>query len=625
MKTLPYFTLILSLLLASCSSTSDQVIANDAPEKVLADFIRPLQTADQQAFTYQFDYEYHKERPNRTPKVRSGSFTLAYLNQNQFSLRFSYKNLSARLTQDKGKLFVYVPFSKTKFIDPNAGYTAENHFTLKNLLATSVNMEPRLKQVYDFLSTIKAENLKAELNSRGFELKRQREASKNFEISKNKIPFLTFKLENNQIRQITWFSGNNKIILKSSLTHTASLAKAPEFPETLISVKNHELQRSLTRGLARLIEVKYRENIAPAQDDFIKHGFYGSYRMKDGQRIVKLKGTPYQIGWQHGNFLAQEARRVVDSTLYLVGMAYSIKKSEWFFDRIREAQRRLDKFTPPEYLTEMQGLANGANIPFEYVHMTNYFPALFHCSGFTIKDDATVDGKLFHGRILDYISGVGLQYNAAVFAVQKKDKIPFINVSYGGFIGSVTGMNAKQISLGEMGGAGEGNWDGISMPLLMRMALENAQTLSQTKAIFKDNPRTCEYYYVFADGKTKDSTAVYATPEEINFVAPGEVHPRLRHSVPQCLLVSGGKRYEALVAKTKNGLGKFDEQGAIELMGAGVAGTNSNLHSVLFIPEELRFWVSNAGKNGAAYAQPFYHYDLKLIMNDKFYTVSKDK
>ena len=619
MKTFTYFTLLVSLLLTSCTSNQAPISEIKTSDEVIASFIAPLQNADNKAFTYHFDYEFHKERPNRTPKIRTGSFTLAYLNRHQFSLRFGYKNFTARLSQDNGKLFVYIPYSKTKFLDSNPGYLAENHFTLQNLIATSVSMEPGLKDVYNFLSNIDARNLRTSLQKRGFELITSKDDPSLVQISKHNSPIIHFRIAQNQINEITWFNGQSKIILKTSLTHTATLARAPEFPETLIKVKNHELNRSLTRGLARLIEVKYREKFQAQSEDFVRQGFYGSYRMKEGQRIVKLKGNPYQIGWQHGNFLPQETRRVIDSTLYLVGLAYSIKKSQWFFDEIRSAQKRLDKFTPPEFLEEMRGVAKGANVAYSDVHMANYFPALFHCSGFTLKDDATADRKLYHGRILDYMCGVGLQYNAAVFAVEKEGKIPFINVSFGGFIGSVTGMNQQQISLGEMGGKGVGDWDGVSMPILMRMALENAQTLSQTKAIFRNNPRTCEYYYVFADGKTKDSVAVYATPDEIHFVEPGEKHPQLRHSVPQCLLISGGKRYEALVGKTKANLGKFDEQGAIRLMGPGVAGTNSNLHSVLFIPEELRFWVSHAGKNGAAYTQKFHHYDLNLLLKESFY------
>ena len=51
---------------------------------------------------------------------------------------------------------------------------------------------------------------------------------------------------------------------------------------------------------------------------------------------------------------------------------------------------------------------------------------------------------------------------------EPEGKIPFVNVTYAGFIGSVTGMNAQQVSIGEMGGRGLGplgrRADGVPRP-----------------------------------------------------------------------------------------------------------------------------------------------------------------
>ena len=77
---------------------------------------------------------------------------------------------------------------------------------------------------------------------------------------------------------------------------------------------------------------------------------------------------------------------------------------------------------------------------------------------------------------------------------EPEGKIPFVNVTYAGFIGSVTGMNAKHVSIGEMGGGGRGHWAGVPMALLVRMALEEADDLDAAIAVFRDHPRTCEYY-----------------------------------------------------------------------------------------------------------------------------------
>ena len=171
-------------------------------------------------------------------------------------------------------------------------------------------------------------------------------------------------------------------------------------------------------------------------------------------------------------------------------------------------------------------------------------------------------------------------------------------------------MNEEKISLGEMGGEGEGEWDGISMPILMRMALENAKSLDDAKNIFANNPRTCEYYYIFADGKSKESVAVYAKPQKIEFLLPGEKHSKLPNPLPKCLLLASGSRYEALCEKAALDK-KVDLAQAIALMDKPIASADNNLHSVLFIPEKLKLWISYAWVNEGAYDRKFTELDLR--------------
>jgi len=590
-------------------------------------FFQVLHQSKNQPFTYQFDYEYKRFREGREPKIRQGAFSVARQSEENFSCTFSYKLFNMYMTRRPGKLFIYLPHSETLFIEESAGFTRETRFSFENIIATSLKMEPGLKNCYDSIMALKGENVEEQLQKLGLSLKRSADIgdSENYEVLENDRVKFSAKINDGKFSQIALHINNSIITLNVTVKKSADIFQIPDKSEIKkrVVIKDFELHRSLVRGFARLAEVKYREAQPPSKENFVRRGPHGLYRMKDGQRIIKLKGDSYEIGWQHGKFLAPEIRRVTDSTLYLVGLIYSIKKSKWFFTEIRSALARLDKFTPKEYLEEMRGVADGSGMDYERVHMANYFPALFHCSGFTLKDSATKDGRMYHGRILDYMCAVGLQYNAVLFAVEKKGKIPFANISFASFIGSVSGMNTKKISLGEMGGKGEGDWDGITMPLLMRMSLENAGTLQQVKDIFSNNPRTCEYYYVFADGKTKESVGVYALPEKIEFIKPGEKHELQKYSVKDCVLMSGGKRYENLVSKTREGFGKFDEQKTIRLMDYPVAMRNHNLHSVLFIPEDLKLWVSNAGRAGSAFASPYYSYKLNEILKDSFYENKK--
>ncbi|HET6879178.1 MAG TPA: hypothetical protein VFI31_03420, partial [Pirellulales bacterium] len=64
-------------------------------------------------------------------------------------------------------------------------------------------------------------------------------------------------------------------------------------------------------------------------------------------------------------------------------------------------------------------------------------------------------------------------------------RVMLVNVTYSGFIGSVTGMNAEHVSVGEMGGGGRGHWGGTPMAFLVRRVLEEAETLDEAVAIFR--------------------------------------------------------------------------------------------------------------------------------------------
>jgi hypothetical protein len=407
------------------------------------------------------------------------------------------------------------------------------------------------------------------------------------------------------------------LVLEVEGDWACALPSVPEETEVRVRhrVPRRELETTVYRALLRLAQLEAAHLAgAPPDDKFERQGDAYLW-IEDGQRIAKLTGGPREIGVQHGILLAPEVRRMVDTTLYLVGLAYSFEREVWFLDVIRGACERLDAHTPPEFLEEMEGLAEGSGVSFDEIHLANYFPALFHCSGFAVQGSATVDGTLYHGRILDYMTEVGLQEAAVLFVVDKAGKIPFCNVGYAGFVGSVTGMNREKVSLGEMGGGGEGDWDGVSMPILMRMALEDARTLEEAKAIFRDNPRTCEYYYVFADGKDRSAVGVAAVPDHIDFIEPGAAHPRLQRPVEDCVLLSAGNRYENLCDRVEEWFGTIDADKALQLMDYPVAMRNANLHSVLFAPETLEFWVANAGVDTRAYEEPYYRYSLPELLD----------
>lgn len=364
----------------------------------------------------------------------------------------------------------------------------------------------------------------------------------------------------------------------------------------------------------------------------------------DGHRVLHVSGTPYEMGFQHGRLLAEEVKANVRSiteneTKLGDRIEYKIYKT------LREGMHeRLLPHVPERFLEEIRGLAKGAGLPYESVLAANLFPEAFHCSGMALRGRATHDGSLYHVRILDYMTDAGLQENAVTILARPKTGHAFLNVSFAGFIGSVTGMNEQGISIGEIGGAGQLHWDGTPMCFLVRDVLERATHLEEARDLFRDAKRTCEYYYVIADGKIPDAYGVQATVRRIHFlemgqpyafldlsgvpskdsarrrVVPGEVKRNGKYvrqiDGPQgevtifeppedTVIVTGDKRFEAFCRRLEEHDGKVDEQ-SLQAMVRQPVSMKGNLHVAIFHPSTLTAWIAVAAADGSpACDQPY--------------------
>jgi hypothetical protein len=376
----------------------------------------------------------------------------------------------------------------------------------------------------------------------------------------------------------------------------------------------------------------------PAFTEHVEEG-EGFLEQKNGQCVLHLKGTPYERGYQHGVLLKEQIQRNIAT--------YIDKPASALPGRLEDFSKNLPKLishVPEHFYEEMKGVAEGSGVPMKKIVALNLFPEMFHCSGIIVSGQASKNGELYHARVLDYSVGKNLQQTAVLQIVQPEKGIPFLNLSYAGFIGTITGMNLEKIAIGEIGGLGYGSWEGIPMAFLLRDILQNGSNLEEVKAILENSPRTCEYYYLFSDGKTKESMAVYATADQLQFIAPGESHALIapshlpgnygengdndkfllnsctientpyqtllfeqdhrlallfRLQPAECLLLTGfphPERYPVLVDRTLEKYGAIDEKALMEIIRSPVARP-SNLHNAIFQPSQLKVWIAHAGPN----------------------------
>jgi hypothetical protein len=391
--------------------------------------------------------------------------------------------------------------------------------------------------------------------------------------------------------------------------------------------------------------------LTPVWGEIVSREGEGYLERVDGTLVLHLSGNYYDIGYQHGVLLREMVKKnltsIVDNQTDL-GSTTEYK----MYKMLRGAMHaRLKPHIPQKYMDEMRGLADGSGLSFEEILTGNLMPEAFHCSGMALFGKATHDGSLYHVRILDYMTKAGLQDMAVLMIISPTGGRTLMNVSYAGFLGSVTGMNDARITIGEMGGGGQGYYDGMPMSFLIRDALERATSLYDAVPIFRDTPRTCEYYYVISDAKIPDARGVYSTPARITFIMPGSAFgffdiptaPEkdaggrkvllneltveksenqilfkgadgqgfLGLQPPDCVVISGPDRYAHFVNRLKDYEGRVDEKILMQIIKRPVS-MRDNLHCAIFHPSTGEAWVAHAASDGsAACDQPYHHYVLR--------------
>src|SRR5262249_42990396 len=174
-----------------------------------------------------------------------------------------------------------------------------------------------------------------------------------------------------------------------------------------------------------------------------------------GYPVLRLRGSPYERGYQHGFLFREEVRASVQGFLSYVYHEFPLGKYA--------AQALLDyayhcflPFIPQSYREEMQGLADGAGLPLRDIHRVHAAPDLFElrgivgCASFAAFGRATPDGHLYHLRNLDWIFAAGVQQHPLLLMYPETG---VVNIGYAGFLGVVSGMNQAGISLGQIGAA----------------------------------------------------------------------------------------------------------------------------------------------------------------------------
>lgn len=224
---------------------------------------------------------------------------------------------------------------------------------------------------------------------------------------------------------------------------------------------------------------------------------------QDGITILHVSGTYYEMGYQQGYLLKDEIQanvRMLTDFFETVGFTYDDLVHNW---------NTLKEYIPENYMMELLGMAEGANISLEKIGVLNIIhdtANLIHCCGAILWDNATADGMLFHVRsgdlrmnIYDSISDTYLQENQVIIVHNPNEGYASMSPIWAGGVGSFGGINEKGIAVSETTcWTNDTTLEGTCASFRMGMVLDTADSAAEALQILDAN-RTCGWALFISD------------------------------------------------------------------------------------------------------------------------------
>lgn len=380
-------------------------------------------------------------------------------------------------------------------------------------------------------------------------------------------------------------------------------------------------------------------------DNWIRKNAWGMYEMY-------VSGAAFERGVKEGvlsqdEIIAQEAaftseiKRMVPSPGYLKFLKYVVG----FMNR------DLPEHVKEEYKEEIYGISHAAADSFSwignnYARLLNYHAAhdighalqnmmLVGCTSFGVWGDKTEDGSMLIGRNFDFWVGDKFAENKILCFEKPSAGYAFASVTWGGFIGVVSGMNEKGLTV-TINAARSDIPLGAATPvsLVAREVLQYASNLKEALAIAESREMFVSESFLVASAADKKAIVIEKTPKQLAVYDPGSDHIQCTNHYQSKLLLhqklnseqmkksASVYRYQRLqelmtqqypltpqkmatILRDRRGIGGKD-------IGNGNEKAVNQLiahHSVIFEPDSLRFWVSTAPWQ----LGPYICYDLKKV------------
>jgi hypothetical protein len=190
-----------------------------------------------------------------------------------------------------------------------------------------------------------------------------------------------------------------------------------------------------------------QKTLTPSQASFLDGGWVEE---KDNITILHVSGSHYEMGYQHGYLLQEKVQQDIRAFLHYAEQYLPLSEFLGYWNLSKA-------YVPAEYVEEIHGIADGANISFnDIVTAIMAIEYADHgCYGIAAWGTATNDGQMYHARsfdlpstIQDPVSGRYAHENTVLVVRDPDNGTASISPAIAGSFHTGGGMNANGVCLG---------------------------------------------------------------------------------------------------------------------------------------------------------------------------------
>lgn len=316
---------------------------------------------------------------------------------------------------------------------------------------------------------------------------------------------------------------------------------------------------------------------------------------KAGITVVYLTGTPYEIGLAHGKLSKKEIMAVNRPFFELYEKLSIDTQNKWL-----KVSKKLEKHIPKEYLEEMRGISDGAEIEYDKILFLNTLSTISmgnKCFAFAFKEN---NSGIITVRQIDIDTETHLYKNMILYIIKPQKGYGFAAILNPGWVDGESGINENGITVSQNNILiRQTEWDIMPITQLSRYMLQYSRTIDDAEQLL-EKQEAFPARLLFVSGKESASIFEIANKEKARIDMENDLLALANHA---CLIPSKNIRSSSTTRLDfgnqflDENFKEMDKNKALELVRSSRISWRWNLgvhnrQSFIFSPSDLDFWIA---------------------------------